>query len=85
MIVAMNFSSKSQELNAKKRVNRQISKRKYRTAALKKQNLKIKRKNEALRKKLEWSKSHSTPNPRISAILNDTPNSKTKHQIAAAG
>ena len=51
MIVAMNFSSKSQELNAKKRVNRQISKRKYRTAALKKQNLKIKRKNEALRKK----------------------------------
>ena len=46
---------------------------------------KSKERTKLCEKKLEWSKSHSTPNPRISAILNDTPNSKTKHQIAAAG
>ena len=64
----------------RKRANRQISKCKYRIAALK-----IKRKKEVLRKKRQQSKSHLAPNPRISAKLNDTPDSQTKHQIAAAG
>ena len=50
VIVVKDFSSKSQELNAKKRINRQISKCKYRITTLKQENLKIKRKNEALRK-----------------------------------
>ena len=63
MIVAMDFSSKSQRLNAKKRMNRQISKCKFRIPTLKQENLKIKRKNEALRKKLERSKSYITPTP----------------------
>ena len=85
MIVAMDFSSKSQRLNAKKRMNRQISKCKFRIPTLKQENLKIKRKNEALRKKLEWSKSYVTPTPWNGSRSNDTPNSKTKHQIITAG
>ena len=35
-------------------------------------------------KKLERSKSHVTPSPRNASRSNDAPNSKTKHQIAAA-
>ena len=84
-IVAMDFSSKSQKLNAKKRVNRQISECKYRITALKQENLKIKRKNKALQKNLERSKSHVAPSPRNAPRLIDTQNSKTKHQIAAVG
>ena len=73
---------KSQKLNVKKRVNRQISKCKYRITAVKQVNLKTKRKNEALRKKIWMVLTSSTRNASRS---NNTPNSKTKHQIAAAG
>ena len=73
---------KSQKLNVKKRVNRQISKCKYRITTVKQVNLKTKRKNEALRKKTWMVLTSSTRNASRS---NNTPNSKTKHQIAAAG
>ena len=58
----------------RKRANRQISKCKYRIAALK-----IRRKKETLCKKL------LTSNPRISSKLNNTPDSQTKHQVTAVG
>ena len=64
----------------RKRANRQISKCKYRIAALK-----IRRKKETLCKKLQQSKSHLTSNPRISSKLNNTPDSQTKHQVTAVG
>lgn len=75
IIVVKDFSSKSQELNAKKRVNRQISKYKYRITTFKQENLKIKRKNENLRKKIEHSKSHAAPCPLNASRSYDTPNS----------
>ena len=69
--------SKSWRLNAKKRPTNRFHNVNTESLLSNKKNLKIKRKNEALRKKLEGSKSHGTPSPQISARLNDTPNSKT--------
>ena len=58
MIVAMNFSNESKKLNAKKESTDRFQNVNTEIDALKQENLKIERKNEALRKKLMWSKSH---------------------------
>ena len=58
MIVAMNFSNESKKLNAKKESSDRFQNVNTEIDALKQENLKIERKNEALRKKLMWSKSH---------------------------
>ena len=52
-IVAVDYSNKIKKLKFPKWVNRQISKCMYTISALKQENLKIKRKIEAFRKKLE--------------------------------
>ena len=72
MIVAMNFSSKSQKLNSKKDSTDRFPNTSTESLLSNK-------------KKLGRSKSHVTPSPQKVSRSNDTPNSKTKHQIAVAG
>ena len=47
--------------------------------------LKNQKKKQGFAEKLEGYKSHVTYSPRNASRSNDTPNSKTKHQIAPTG